>query len=107
MKDETANIPAAPFHARQTDEDGSEFLVTQHLDTRGLTCPLPALKTVEMARSLTQGEVLEVVGDWPGSKLEVPYAVTGQAGLEVVRIIESRDTPGNDGTWWIYVRRRS
>ena len=107
MEERTTSFPGAPFHARQTDDDGGEFLVTRHLDTRGLTCPMPALKTVETALSLAQGEVLEVVGDWPGSKLEVPYAVTGQPGLEVVRIVESPGTPGDDGTWWIYVRRRA
>ena len=40
-----------------------------------------------------------------GSKFEVPFAVTGKAHLEVVRIIES-DVP-EDETWWIYVRRKS
>jgi TusA-related sulfurtransferase len=65
---------------------------------------MPALKTIEACVGLAHGAVLEIVGDWPGSKLEVPYAVTGRAGLEVVRIIES-DEP-DDETWWIYVRRR-
>jgi TusA-related sulfurtransferase len=61
------------------------------------------MRSLESARTLAVGEVLEVIGDWPGSKLEVPYAVTGLAGMEVVRIIES-DAPGDD-TWWIYIRR--
>ncbi|MCY3022692.1 MAG: sulfurtransferase TusA family protein [Planctomycetota bacterium] len=99
----TRNVAAAMFHDRQVDDDGTEFIVTQHLDVRGLTCPMPALKTVEMCLSLASSKVLEVVGDWPGSKLEVPYAVTGQAGLEVVRIVES-DKPGDD-TWWMYIRK--
>lgn len=98
-------IVAEPlFHDRQTDDDGKEFAVTRHLDVRGLTCPMPALKTIEACVDLAQGGVLEIVGDWPGSKLEVPYAVTGRAGLEVVHIIES-DKP-DDETWWIYVRRK-
>jgi len=96
-------LPEPPFHAQQTDDAGQEFAVTQHLDVRGLTCPLPALRTIEECQALAPGHVLEVVGDWPGSKLEVPYAVTGQPGLEVLRIIES-DKPGEE-TWWIYVRR--
>ena len=50
-------------------------------------------------------KILEVIGDWPGSKFEVPYAVADKPGLEVVRIIES--TKGDDETWWIYIRRMS
>jgi tRNA 2-thiouridine synthesizing protein A len=95
--------PDSPFHSRQVDEDGAPFAVTTHFDARGMTCPMPALKSLELSVQLKPGEVLEVVGDWPGSKFEVPYAVTGKAGLEVVRIIES-DVP-DDETWWIYVRR--
>jgi len=93
------------FHAQQHDDHGRAFAISRHLDVRGLTCPMPALQTIECAQALSPGEVLEVVGDWPGSKLEVPYAVTGKPGLEVVRIIES-DTPG-DQTWWIYVLKKT
>ncbi|HLX61336.1 MAG TPA: sulfurtransferase TusA family protein [Planctomycetota bacterium] len=92
-----------PFHLRQLDDDGKPFAVEFHLDVRGLTCPMPALKSLERSQQLASGQVLEVVGDWPGSKFEVPFAVTGKAHLEVVRIIES-DVP-DDETWWIYVRR--
>ena len=48
-------------------------------------------------------DLAEIVGDWPGSKFEVPFAVTGKPGLEVVRIIESQIP--EDETWWIYVRK--
>ena len=92
-----------PFHTEQTDEDGKVFAVTQHLDMRGYTCPMPALKSLERGKALASGEVLEVVGDWPGSKFEVPYAVAEKAGMEVVRIIES-ELP-DDETWWIYIRK--
>ncbi|MEI6232507.1 MAG: sulfurtransferase TusA family protein [Planctomycetota bacterium] len=92
-----------PFHLRQLDDDGNPFAVCRHLDVRGMTCPMPALKSLEISKSLVMGEVLEVVGDWPGSKFEVPFAITGKPGFEIVRIIES-DIP-DDETWWIYVRR--
>jgi TusA-related sulfurtransferase len=94
---------AEPFHTQQTDDDGKAFQVHTHLDVRGMTCPMPALKSLEKGTALARGEVLEVVGDWPGSKFEVPYAVAEKNGLEVVRIIES-DLP-DDETWWIYIRR--
>jgi TusA-related sulfurtransferase len=92
------------FHQEQTDDDGKTFKVSHHLDTRGLTCPVPALKTLEQGRALKSGEVLEVVGDWPGSKLEVPFAVAERDGLEVVRIVDS--DVADDETWWIYIRRQ-
>jgi TusA-related sulfurtransferase len=92
-----------PFHAEQTDDDGKLFAITQHLDVRGMTCPMPALKSLERSKAMSVGEILEVIGDWPGSKFEVPYAVADRPGLEVVRIIES-DKP-EDETWWIYIRR--
>jgi tRNA 2-thiouridine synthesizing protein A len=94
---------ADPFHQQQTDDDGQAFAVNQHLDVRGMTCPMPALKSLEKGTALARGEVLEVVGDWPGSKFEVPYAVAEKNGLEVVRIIES--TIPDDETWWIYIRK--
>jgi TusA-related sulfurtransferase len=96
-------MAADPFHTQQTDDDGKTFAVTHRLDVRGLTCPMPALKSLEKGTALAAGDVLEVVGDWPGSKFEVPYAVAEKNGLEVVRIIES-DIP-DDETWWIYIRR--
>jgi TusA-related sulfurtransferase len=93
----------AALHDEQTDDNGAVFHVTQHLDVRGLTCPMPALKSLERSKAMQPGEILEVIGDWPGSKFEVPYAVADRPGLEVVRIIES--TVADDETWWIYIRR--
>jgi len=92
-----------PFHLHQVDDDGNSFQVTQHFDARGMTCPMPALKSLERSTQMSPGEVLEVVGDWPGSKFEVPYAVADRPGMEVVRIIESAIP--DDETWWIYIRR--
>jgi len=103
MANEGSNLSGMPFHTQQTDDEGQVFTVTHHLDVRGHTCPIPALRTIKECLALGPGHVLEVVGDWPGSKLEVPYAVTGQPGLEVLRIIESEQA--GDETWWIYVRR--
>ena len=98
-------MSAAPnvFHQERKGDDGAVFTVQHHLDTRGMTCPQPALKALERGRALKPGEVLEVVGDWPGSKLEVPFAVAERDGMEVLCIIDS-DVP-DDETWWIYIRR--
>src|SRR5207247_212396 len=67
-----------PFFVRQLDDNGALFEINHHLDVRGLTCPMPALKSLERSVALASGEVLEIVGDWPGSKFEVPYAITSK-----------------------------
>jgi len=40
---------------------------TQTLDTKGLNCPLPILKTKKAIKGLNSGETLEVIATDPGS----------------------------------------
>ena len=42
------------------------------LDTRGLSCPMPLLKTKKVIGKMTTGQILEVVGTDPGSKNDLP-----------------------------------
>jgi tRNA 2-thiouridine synthesizing protein A len=44
-----------------------EIAVDQFLDTRGLNCPLPLLKTKQALNKLTTGQVLKVVATDAGS----------------------------------------
>ncbi len=44
----------------------------QSLDCLGLYCPIPIVKTAERFKQLNQGEVLEVVSDDKGIKLDMP-----------------------------------
>ncbi len=44
----------------------------QSLDCVGLYCPMPIVKTVEKFKQLKLGEVLEVVADDKGIKLDMP-----------------------------------
>ena len=44
----------------------------QSLDCVGLYCPMPIVKTAERIKQLKQGEVLEVVADDRGIKLDMP-----------------------------------
>ncbi len=44
----------------------------QTLDCMGLYCPMPIVKTAEKIRGLKPGEVLEVVADDKGIKLDMP-----------------------------------
>jgi tRNA 2-thiouridine synthesizing protein A len=41
--------------------------VTQQLDTRGLNCPLPILKTRKALSTLQSGDTLELLASDPGS----------------------------------------
>jgi tRNA 2-thiouridine synthesizing protein A len=43
------------------------------LDARGLTCPMPLLKTKKELKGVPAGEVLEIWGTDPGSKNDIPH----------------------------------
>lgn len=42
------------------------------LDAKGLSCPMPLLKTKQFIGKIKLGEVLEVLGTDPGSKNDLP-----------------------------------
>lgn len=44
----------------------------QSLDCLGFYCPIPIVKTAEKIKQLKQGEVLEVVADDKGIKMDMP-----------------------------------
>jgi len=44
----------------------------QSLDCVGLYCPIPIVKTTEKFKQLKLGEVLEIVADDKGIKLDMP-----------------------------------
>ena len=44
----------------------------QSLDCVGLYCPMPIIKTAERIKQLKRGEILEVVADDKGIKLDMP-----------------------------------
>ena len=43
------------------------------LDARGLTCPMPLLKTKKELKGVPTGEILEIWGTDPGSKNDIPH----------------------------------
>ena len=57
--------------------------ITQSLDTRGLNCPLPILRTRKSIAGLDSGAVLEVIATDPGSMKDIASfcAQTGHALL--------------------------
>ena len=48
------------------------------LDTKGLTCPMPLLKTKKTLKGMKSGKILEILGTDPGSKNDIPHF--GQKG---------------------------
>jgi tRNA 2-thiouridine synthesizing protein A len=42
------------------------------LDARGLSCPMPLLKTKKTISKMKSGQVLEILGTDPGSKNDLP-----------------------------------
>jgi len=56
----------------------------KELDARGLSCPLPILKTKKALNDLTSGQVLKVVATDPGSvrDMQAFASQTGNALLE-------------------------
>ena len=44
----------------------------QSLDCMGLYCPMPIVKTAEAIKKMKQGEVIEIVADDKGIKMDMP-----------------------------------
>ena len=60
--------------------------IHKELDTRGLNCPLPILKTKKALAEMHPGEVLKVVSTDPGSVRDF-QAFARQTGNELVEQI--------------------
>lgn len=68
------------------------------LDTLGLYCPMPIVKTAEKIKDLKIGQVLEVISDDEGIKEDMP-AWCKRTGNEFLRIEEG------EGEYRVYVRK--
>ena len=52
--------------------DLNTIKVDMVLDTKGLSCPMPMLKTKKTIGKLESGQVIEIIGTDPGSKNDIP-----------------------------------
>ncbi|HSP07550.1 MAG TPA: sulfurtransferase TusA family protein [Acidobacteriota bacterium] len=69
------------------------------LDTYGLLCPMPIIKTAARIKELQIGSVLKVLSDDPGILEDMPaWCVT--SGQELMRIDEVA------GEYHVYIRKR-
>ncbi len=57
------------------------------LDTRGLLCPLPVIRTQDRVEQLAGGDVLEVVSSDPGALNDIP----AWCRINGHRVLELRD----------------
>ncbi|HIP43586.1 MAG TPA: sulfurtransferase TusA [Aquifex aeolicus] len=69
------------------------------LDTSGLNCPLPVLKTKRALEELQPGQILEVISTDPGSKADIP-AFCQRTGHELVEMVEE------GGKYIYYIRKK-
>lgn len=69
------------------------------LDTRGLSCPMPLLKTKKILSAMAPGEILEVLATDPGSQKDIPkFGNKGEnAFLGMVN--------GDHGEYKFYIRK--
>ncbi len=63
----------------------------KELDARGLSCPLPILKTKKSLNELTTGQVLKVVATDPGSVKDM-QAFANQTGNPLLSSAEENKT---------------
>jgi len=68
------------------------------VDCIGETCPVPLVETRKALRKAKEGDIVEVTGNHPSSKKEIPMAVKA-LGLKLLDVEES------GGTWKIRIQR--
>jgi len=71
----------------------------KELDAKGLSCPLPILKTKKMLGELASGQVLKVVATDPGSVKDM-QAFAKQTGNELLSSAEE------DRTFVFFMRKK-
>ena len=62
---------------KETTNNECNVNVDSTLDTVGLLCPAPIIKTAEKMNELEAGQVLEVLSDDPGVELDMPAWCSG------------------------------
>jgi tRNA 2-thiouridine synthesizing protein A len=66
-----------------------EIKPDQTLDARGLSCPMPILKTKKAIEKMKSGEILEILGTDPGTKNDLP-SFAKKAGHEFLGLKEDQ-----------------
>jgi TusA-related sulfurtransferase len=69
------------------------------LDTFGLLCPIPIIKTAARIRQMNTGEVLKILSDDPGILEDMP-AWCKTSGNELMRIED------HGGEYHVYIKKK-
>lgn len=70
------------------NETNDEIRVDEHLDAKGLNCPLPVLKAKVALTRMQAGQVLYVEATDPHATIDFE-AYCARTGHEIVRLLES------------------
>jgi tRNA 2-thiouridine synthesizing protein A len=73
--------------------------VDAELDCRGMSCPIPILKTKKAIDGLTAGQILKMIATDPGSVNDI-NAWTKRTGNELV------DSSTTDSEYTFYLRKK-
>ncbi|WP_327053487.1 sulfurtransferase TusA family protein [Halomicrococcus gelatinilyticus] len=77
----------------------TEFEVTETLDVKGKSCPMPVVKTKQSIDGLGEGDVLEVVSTDSGSMSDLKGWADTTDGVELL------DQEEGDSVYRHYVRK--
>ena len=69
----------------------TETDVTETLDVKGASCPMPVVKTKQAVDDLAEGDVLEVVAMDSGSMSDIDGWASGTDGVELLEQEERED----------------
>lgn len=72
----------------------------KELDTTGLTCPMPVMKTKKFLQTLSTGQVLHLMATDPGTKSDIP-ALLDKIGGQIIETAEA------DGKIHFYIKKGS
>ena len=69
----------------------AEFDITETLDVKGASCPMPVVKTKQAIDDLAEGSVLEVVATDSGSMSDIEGWAEGTSGVKLLEQVEDDD----------------
>ncbi|MEF8977784.1 MAG: sulfurtransferase TusA family protein [Haloarculaceae archaeon] len=69
----------------------AEFDITETLDVKGESCPMPVVKTKSAVDDLAAGDVLEVLATDSGSMSDIDGWASATGGVELLGQEESDD----------------
>jgi tRNA 2-thiouridine synthesizing protein A len=70
------------------NESSNIINVDQHLDAKGLNCPLPVLKAKVVLNKMQAGEILHVEATDPHASIDFK-AYCARTGHKIIRLLES------------------